>query len=304
MGTGKVHIRIRLTVLGWALFVGIALCAQKNENNVIRLYQGSAPGSETWNWSEQGLRSDPNMIYNVASPTLTVFAPDKSIATGSAVIVCPGGSFYVLAYEKEGMNIAEWLNDKGVTVFVLKYRLGHLSSNKPLLELSQKMKDNDQFNKDSEGIIRLAIADGKAAINYVRKHAGEWGIRTNQIGIMGFSAGGTVAIGAAWYDKKESRPDFVAAIYPYAGYVAQSIVPQDAPPIFIAAASDDKFGFNKECINLYNQWSDAKQSAELHIYRKGNHGFGIDKNSYPTCLWIDTFNEWLKDLLKGLYVKK
>ena len=280
------------------LFVtGINCFSQKTDNKVISLYPGAAPGSEDWNWSEIELGTGPaSSVYNVAVPTLTVFEADKSITTGTAVIVCPGGAFHMLSIANEGYEVAKWLNSKGITAFVLKYRLAHLLTDNPMKEMMAKNVGSEKFNKDIEPIVAMGIADGKAAVAYVRNHAAEWGLKTNQIGIMGFSAGGTVTAGVAFTYDALSRPDFAAPIYPYIGSFGNPAVPSDAPPMFIAAASDDNFGFQTHCTALYDKWVNAKKSAELHIYQLGGHGFGMRKSNKPVDGWIDLFYEWLSNL--------
>ena len=289
-------MKTRLTVL-----ILIMTCldsfAQPSGNKVIRLYEGSASGSETWNWKEIEMGTGPGTtVYNVTVPSLTVFEADKSIATGTAVVVCPGGAFHMLAISNEGYEVAKWLNSKGITAFVLKYRLAHLVTDNPGKEMGSKNIGSDKFNKDIEPIVAMDIADGKAAIAYVRSHSAEWGLKTDKIGIMGFSAGGTVTAGVTMTYDSQSRPDFSAPIYPYVGSFGNPAVPEDAPPMFMAVASDDAFGFQNHCISLYEKWVTAKKSAELHIYRKGNHGFGMRKQNIPTDTWIDRFHEWLTGL--------
>lgn len=270
--------------------------SQSPNNKVIRLYKGAAPGSENWTWNEYEKKMGLYItIYNVSVPSLTVFEADKSIATGTAVIVCPGGAFHALAIDNEGYDVAKWLNAKGITAFVLKYRLCHLITDNPVQEMWAKMK-SATFNKDIEPIVAMGIADGKASVAYVRSHAAEWNLKPNQIGIMGFSAGGTVAAGVAFTYDVQSRPDFVAPIYPYVGNFGTKAVPSDAPPMFIAVASDDNEEFQIPSTLLYSNWVSAKKSAELHIYRKGHHGFGMRKQNIPTDTWIDRFYEWLINL--------
>jgi len=260
--------------------ININTFSQPAGNKVIRLYEGAAPGSEDWTWNESEKNTGKQIIViDVSVPTLTVFAADKSIATGTAVVICPGGGFRMLSMTNEGYDVAKWLNSKGITAFVLKYRLSHVDT-------------TNKGNLDRTSIAKMAIADGKAAMTYVRNQASEWGLK--RIGIMGFSAGGVVACGVTLSYDAQSRPDFVASIY--AGKYLDADVPSDAPPMFIAVASDDSFNKTKQCIDLYYQWVDAKKSAELHIYRKGGHGFGMTKHNIPTDGWIDRFYEWLIDL--------
>ena len=270
------------------------------QQKVIQLYNGAAPGSESWKWDEK--QKDSNLIYNVSHPTLTVFLPDSGIAVGTAVIICPGGAFHVLAIESEGYDVARWLNKKGITAFVLKYRLGHSLTDDPLKEVFAKQPTSAKFNEEIRPIVAMEIADGKASIAYVRMHAKEYHISPDKIGIIGFSAGGTLVTGVAYTYTAGNRPDFVAPIYPYVGSFDKPSVPKDAPPMFIAVATDDQLGFNIHSVDLYKDWVSSKHSAELHIYSKGGHGFGMRKQQLPSDTWIDRFADWLN--VEGLLKPK
>jgi len=280
-------MRKKFALLTLILLLGTLVYPQE----VIRLYEGKAPGSEGWNWQE---KSNALGVYNVVDPTLTVFKADSSIATGTAVIVCPGGGFHFLSISHEGYDVAKWLNAKGITAFVLKYRLIQILTDNPFQEFVQKQPNTPKFNKDIEPIVAMAIADGKAAVIYVKNHAQKFGVDAKRIGIMGFSAGGTVTTGVAFTYDALSRPAFVAPIYPYVGSYGDPAIPADAPPMFIVAATDDVFGFHKHCTALYNKWVDAGMTAELHIYARGNHGFGMNKQNLPTDTWIERMHEWMK----------
>jgi acetyl esterase/lipase len=275
------------------LFCCINISAQQK---VIQLYTNAAPGSEQWNWGEG--ETDNNMfntklVYNVVHPTLTVLLPDASAApTGTAIIVCPGGGFRVLSINSEGFDVARALAKKGVTVFVLKYRVGRSLTDDPAKELMAKMGKKD-FDEENAVLVPMAIADGRAALSYVRKHAGEYNINTDRIGIIGFSAGGTVAASSAYDYTPENRPDFVAPIYPYMPPALQKNIPANAPPMFLAAASDDNLGLAPHSVDLYNKWIASKHPAELHLYQKGGHGFGMRKQNLPTDSWIDRYIDWL-----------
>jgi len=281
----------------WLVFTLTFATRTFSQSQIIPLYNGPAPGSEAWDWSEKVMNMGPvEFAYNIVKPSLIVFQPDSGKANGKAVIICPGGGFYFLSMNSEGYDVAIWLSERGYTAFVLKYRTEHCFTGNPMQEFFQKQPNTEKFNKDIEPIVSLGIADGKAAVAYVREHAEEWDIKTDQVGIIGFSAGGTVTTGVAFTYDGMSRPDFVAPIYPYVGSFGYPSVPDDAPPMFIAGATDDTFGFQTHCTGLYEQWTNAKKSAELHIYRSGGHGFGMQKKNIPTDGWIDRFHEWLKSL--------
>lgn len=282
-------MHIKKSIVIACLFLGAALNAQK----VIAL---NNKGSEQWNWDEKENNKNlfnTRIVYNVSHPTLTVFLPDGTAANGTAVIICPGGAFQLLSIESEGFEVARWLAKKGITAFVLKYRLEHSLTDDPIKELFAKQPNTDKFNEEIRPEVALAIRDGLNAIAYVRKHAAEYKIAENHIGILGFSAGGTVAAGAAYSYTAESRPDFAAPVYPYVGSFNKQAVPSDAPPLFTLAAADDQFGFDKHSIGLYQDWLASKHPAELHIYTKGGHGFGMRKQNLPSDNWIERFNDWL-----------
>ena len=273
---------------------------------IIPLYQSKAPGSESWTWTEaENTKNTFNtrVVYNVSTPTLTAYLPDPALATGTAIVVAPGGAFHTLSIDSEGIDVAKWLNSKGVAAFVLKYRLVRSLTTDPVAELMGKMQDFKKLDEENAAVVPLAIADGKQAMAYVRSHAGEFGLKTNRIGLMGFSAGGTVAMGVGFDYTPANRPDFLAPIYPYLGVgaIARQVVPADAPPLFVCAATDDQLQLAPHSTKLYNDWIAAGKPAELHMYAKGGHGFGMRKQNLPTDSWIDRFGEWLS--LNG-YLKK
>ncbi|MEY3240419.1 MAG: hypothetical protein RIR11_1857 [Bacteroidota bacterium] len=232
------------------------------------------------------------IVANVSVPTITVYLPSPEKANGTGLIIAPGGGFHALSINSEGNDVAKWCVEHGIAAFVLRYRLVP-TGNDPAMEFIQKLKNRDQMDKDMAPVIALAKADGLEAINYVRLHAAEFGVKPNRIGIMGFSAGGTVAASTAFEYTPANRPDFVAPIYPALHVVNTTKVPDNAPPLFVAVASDDNFGFQKQCTALYDQWNAAEKSIEMHIYPSGGHGFGMRKQNMPTDNWIERFGEWL-----------
>ncbi len=277
-----------------------AVQAQK----VIRLYSDAAPGSEHWKHQEKEYFSqiwNTQVVTNVVNPTLTVFSPETDKANGTAVIICPGGAFHALSINSEGVDVARWLAARGVTAFVLRYRLvqtGEDGVKEVMAKMGSKPANIDSDNVD---VVPLAVADGLAAVNYVRKHSAEFGVNPNRIGFMGFSAGGTVTASVAFQYSAENRPDLVAPVYVYMGAVKPAEVPKDAPPMFIVAATDDQLGLAPDSVKLYSQWIAAKKPAELHMYSKGGHGFGMRKQNLPSDQWIERFGDWLS--LQGLLKK-
>jgi acetyl esterase/lipase len=221
-----------------------------------------------------------------------VFRADTSKANGTAVIICPGGGFHMLAAAHEGSEVAQWLASKGITCFVLRYRLVHVLSEDPWKEMREK-QPSGKFQLDADAIIPLAVTDGREALKYVRAHASDYKIASNKIGIMGFSAGGTVAAAAAFDFTADNRPDFVAPIYAFMPDSLQGTVTVDAPPMFLTVATNDGVGLALHSLSLYNKWYAAKRPVELHMYAKGGHGFGLRMQNLPTDTWIERFYSWL-----------
>ena len=197
-----------------------------------------------------------------------------------------------LSINSEGTDVAKYLAAKGVTAFVLKYRLAHTGED-ATQEYMDLYADHPKFLETIGKIVPLSIADGLAAVTYVRKHASEWGVSPDRVGIIGFSAGGGVTAGVAFQYTSESRPAFVAPIYASAGRFKDATVPADAPPMFITAATDDTLGLAPDSVALYQKWYAAQKPVELHMYEKGGHGFGMRKKNLPTDHWIDRFADWL-----------
>jgi acetyl esterase/lipase len=280
-----------LRMLGILLFASSLASAQ----DVIPLYPGTPPGSEPANYPEKEYFSklwNTEVVTNVTKPTLTVFKPAPETANGTAIVIAPGGGFMALSINSEGIDVAKYLAAKGVTAFVLKYRLAHTGED-ATQEFTTLIADRQKFGEVIGKIIPLSIADGLAAVTYVRAHAAQWGVSPDRVGIIGFSAGGTVAAGTGLRYAPEGRPAFVAPIYAAARAFADATVPADAPPMFIAAATDDNLGLAPDSIAIFQKWTSAGKSAELHMYAKGGHGFGMRKNGLPTDHWIDRFADWL-----------
>jgi acetyl esterase/lipase/lysophospholipase L1-like esterase len=280
-----------LILLALLLLAGITSKAQQK---VIPLYSGAAPGSESWTYNEQQITgTNIPLVYNVSHPTLTAYLPDPAIATGTGVIICPGGGFYILSVKDEGTDLAKWLNERGVAAFILKYRTGQSLTNDPAQELGAKMRQGD-FKTLIKPLVEMAITDGREAIKYVRRHAADFNISPSRIGIIGFSAGGTVAGASAFNYTADTRPNFAAPIYGYLPTEILGNVPADAPPVFVAAADNDDLGLAPNSVAYYSLFQAAKKPAELHIYQKGGHGFGMHKQGIPTDTWVDRFGDWMK----------
>lgn len=278
---------LKLCILAFLAVAGFA-------QEVIPLYPGLPPGSTEESYPEKDYFSktwNTQVVTNVTKPTLTVFKP-AGTSNGNAIVICPGGGFMALSINSEGTDVAKWLAERGMTAFVLKYRLAHTGED-ATQEFTTLFADRPKFDQMMAGVIPLSIADGVAAVAYVRKHTSEYGITPDHVGIIGFSAGGTVTAGVGFRYTPESKPLFLAPIYAGTKMFQNDQVPADAPPIFLAAATDDQLGLAMDSVNLYVQWVGAHKSAELHMYAKGGHGFGMRKQGSPSDHWIDRFGDWL-----------
>jgi acetyl esterase/lipase len=268
-----------------------------SRQETIRLYPGKAPGSENWEYSETEVQGHiggnvTTVVINVADPTLTAFIPEQ--ANGTAIIIVPGGAFHMISFEDEGTLMAEKFLSKGITVFILKYRLVQQDPHNMANTLGPLLSGGnfDKLKAVSAPILPLMVQDGQTAVKYVREHAAAYSLDPQKIGLMGFSAGGAVAMSVVYQASDENRPNFMAPIYAAPWWIG-SDVPTVQTPIFIMVASDDSYNFAPDSAKLYLKWLQAKQPAELHIYEKGGHGFGGRKQNLPVDTWIDRFVEWL-----------
>jgi acetyl esterase/lipase len=278
-----------------ALSLILLLTTLAAAQEVIPLYTASPPGSTQGDYPEKQYFSklwNTEVVFNVTKPTLTVFRPSAESRNGTALVICPGGGFMALSINSEGIDVAKYMAAKGVTSFVLKYRLAHTGDD-ATQEFTALYQDQKKIRETVGPVVPLAVTDGLAAVTYVRKHASEWGVSPDRVGIIGFSAGGRVVSGVAFRYAPEGRPAFVAPIYT-GGEISKDVpVPDDAPPMFLAAATDDQLGLVPSSLALYERWMNAHKSVELHIYAKGGHGFGMHKQNIPTDHWIERFTDWM-----------
>lgn len=232
------------------------------------------------------------LVRNVTSPTLTAYLPDPANATGAAVIVAPGGAYIMLAIQHEGTDVARWLAARGIAAFVLKYRVAPMPETDDGFKAlrDRQMREPELLGPIIEAQAPLSIADGQAAVKLLRARADEWDLDPDRVGILGFSAGGGVALGSASGYEADERPAFVAIVY---GAGADNPIPDDAPPLFIVATADDPVVPARSGIRLFARWREAGRSAELHVYAKGGHGFGMLEQGFPSDGWIETFHAWL-----------
>lgn len=286
----------KITLLfAFFMIAGTTIKAQET----VKLYAGKAPGSEDWTQKEAQMYSDlfkTEVVYNVTDPSLLVYQVPKGVKnTGTAIVIAPGGGFQSLSINREGIELAKILSAKGVTAFVLKYRLNKTETNDPAREMMDKLKDRAAFEKNSLATIQLAAQDGKMALKYVRNNASKYGIDIKKVGIIGFSAGSTVAMETVMDNASDQLPDFVANIYGAPREALLSIAaPEKQIPMFVCAASDDQLKLAPVSIKMYSKWLDAGQIVELHMYSKGGHGFGMGKQNLPVDSWETRFEEWLK----------
>jgi len=232
------------------------------------------------------------VVTNVSVPTLTVFQPSEDKRNGTAMIIAPGGGLYGLSINSEGVDVAHWLVAKGVTAFVLKYRLVP-SGEDGTTEISELMgKDPAALMKKVSEVLPYSVQDGLNAVAYVRENAKKYGIEPDKIGFMGFSAGGAVTLGVGYQCNTLNRPDFLAPIYPWTTAMPVQIPAENAPPIFIVCATNDGVGLAPGAVDLYRSYLDKGISAELHMYSQGDHGFGMKVQGLPSDGWIERFYDW------------
>lgn len=279
---------------------------------VIRLWPEGPPtklegvGPEIEFRGPVGTAGDAAMLRNVSEPTLSVYRPANP--NGIGVIVCPGGGWRILAWQHEGTDVAQWLADRGYTAFLLKYRVrgtpptqaeydAEMLKMYSQIDLTRRGRRAPRVIGDivpSESIraARDAAADdGRRAIAIVRERAKEWDINPAKVGMIGFSAGAFLVVDVA-VDPRAAPLAFVAPIY--GGETLGRSVPADAPPLFTVMAQDDALLY-RLAESLYADWTDAERSAEMHIYRRGSHGFGMVRQGLPSDRWIDLFGDWLVD---------
>ena len=240
----------------------------------------------TQNWKTE-------VITNISEPSINIYHPKEDIKNGTAVIIAPGGALYALSIINEGDKIVKWLNKKGITAIILKYRLIPAEAEDAIDEYKiLNKKHPEKLQENVTKVIPYSIEDGLNAISYLRKNAIKLGINPNKIGFMGFSAGGAVAMGVSYHYTSKNRPDFLIPVYPWTTKYPVQKPQKNAPPIFIVCASNDPLKLALGSINIYQSWKELDLSAELHMYAKGGHGFGLKTQEMPSDNWIQRFYEW------------
>jgi acetyl esterase/lipase len=289
---------MRLLLCLWFLALP-ALLSAAEPTLVVDVWPGAAPGEPSGIGPETaetkpGETPSTLRVGNVTKPTLSIFRPAAEKANGTAVIICPGGGYNILAWDKEGTEIAEWLNTLGVTGIVLKYRVP---------------RRPDQ-PKDTQPV--AALQDAQRAIRLVRSQAGAWKLDEKKIGILGFSAGGHLAAWASTNhetlsytavdetDKLSGRPDFTVLVYP--AYLVTKdqtaltpLIPvnEKTPPMFLVHAYDDPVTADSS-VQMFLALKRAKVPAELHVYASGGHGYGMRPGPHAVVTWPKRCEEWLK----------
>lgn len=271
----------------------------------IPLYGEANPGKAS-DEIETRFMGRETVVRNITYPTLTPVLPKPGTANGTAVIVAPGGGFMMLSMQNEGWRVAQALADRGVTAFVLKYRLNPTpASNAEWLQGMARL-----FRPPAEGAQAArpqikdpgAGADALAALKLVRGRAGEWGIDPRRVGMIGFSAGAMATLTAVLQagvdaDPQTLAPDFIGYVY---GPMAKVEVPAGAPPMFAALAIDDPL-FGSGDFSIVSAWHAAKRPAELHVYQAGGHGFGMGQPGTTSTLLMDQFLAWMD--MQGLLAR-
>ncbi len=241
----------------------------------IPLWKTHAPGTEGRKNEEEIVNE---RIRKVHQPDLTVHLPPRELATGTGILVCPGGAYHHLAINKEGHQIANWLNTLGVAAFVLKYRLDRAE----------------------------ALQDAQRAMRLIRHHTTEWAVAPNKLGIMGFSAGGHLITNLAInndegnpdaedaIDRRPCHPNFMVPVYvSIKNLNIEEGITANAPPAFIVGATDDTTTPPTNSLQLYSALIKHNVSAELHLYQRGKHGFGLGKTKGPISSWAQLCEAWL-----------
>jgi acetyl esterase/lipase len=274
------------------LFMMCSLVAISQKNEFIYLWPGKVPGEPKEKKEPVIAPSDNDNVLRlseITNPSLEIFPSDQSTRTGAAVVICPGGGYNILAYDKEGTEIAAWLNKLGFTAFVLQYRIPD----------------------KKEG----ALQDIQRAIRIVRNNSQKWNIDPEKIGVMGFSAGGSLSARASILfnkktyppvDKSDSlscRPSFTMLIYP--AYLDQgpnlTLTPElklnkEVPPMFIFQTADDPYG--NSALVMAEALRNEKLPVELHVLAIGGHGYGLRPGKIATETWPLLAEKWLKSVTK------
>jgi acetyl esterase/lipase len=293
LAIGAVWLKLRGTPVNAAIVDPANVSTGATTPQVMRIWPGKPPGSENWTQREVEVEiNGEQFVRNVTDPTITAYFPPAGKANGAAMIVCPGGGFHMLTMKSEGEEVARDLNSLGIAAFILRYRLTETNA-AFLTVMAQRLRTPGGMKPILDQMTPLIEADGGQAIRVVRTHAAQWGLDARRIGMIGFSAGGYLALNVTLHPSADAAPDFVAAIYPLAP--TPLTAPPAKTPLFLLAADDDPLvPPTDNSMRLYQTWHHAGIPAELHIYAKGGHGFGMRKQGLPIDAWPDALHGWLK----------
>jgi acetyl esterase/lipase len=290
----------------FALLLALVVPPAADPPEVVALWPGSPPGDVGLPRAERWLQLRVNgKAYEVAGrptkwrtnvtvPTITVFRPEKEKNTGAAMIICPGGGYHNLGWDVEGEEVAAWLNARGMTGILLKYRCPR--------------RPGDAPRDPPLG----PLIDAQRAVSLVRSRAADWGIDPAKIGMVGFSAGGHLVGATATnfekrayeavdaVDEASCRPDF--AVMLYSGYFRTKeggLSPTirfaaQAPPMLLFHATDDKVSDAEHSVTMYTEMKRIGVPAELHVYGSGGHGWGVREVGHPCAGWTDRCLDWLR----------
>jgi acetyl esterase/lipase len=278
------------------LFHSFVFSVGLNAQEVEALWPGLPPGDISGEVGEEKVETKGvKRVSNVSEPTITYYLSDSAKATGATVLVCPGGAYNILAIEHEGEDVCKWLNEIGVHAVLLKYRVPRRKNREPHA---------------------APLQDAQRAIGLIRQAGKSWDVPLTKLGILGFSAGGNLAVMTATsfnqrtYDKVDGaddlscRPDFAMPIYPAylldeknKDKLAPHIqITKDCPPFFFAHTGDDHI-LAEGSIQIFLEMEKlGVKGNELHIYPFGGHGYGMRKTSHPVSKWPDRAADWMRAL--------
>ncbi len=263
-------------------FTFLLACSARAQQQVVNIWPGAAPGSENWTQQERVVENTPvgTVVFNVVTPTLTAYLPEPKKATGTGIVIAPGGAFVALAISLESREVARWLQERGIAAFVLKYRI------------REKRGEGIPANLNMDEAGRYGIADGIQSLKVVRQRAAEWGMAPDRVGLMGFSAGAMVTSAALLQQEAAARPNFAAMIYG-GPFGVMPAIPSKLPPMFLAWAQDDEVAL-RPIVRFHDALTSAGHKPEVHIFSAGGHGFGMKKQGTTSDHWIDAFYYWLE----------
>jgi acetyl esterase/lipase len=261
---------------------------------VVRLWPNGAPSHWTAPAGPEKIEERgkdgviDRSVSNIGDPIVTVFPAPVEIRTGAAILIAPGGGYSHLAYDKEGLDVARWLNTLGIAGVVLKYRMPELAKD-PAQRRAQMFGDA----RESAKAVQVAVEDAREAMRLLRSDRAvrEWKIDKTRVGMMGFSAGGHLAALLGMDEDAAIRPNFLALLYP--AMPETLYVSASTPQTFLAHASDDSLSSDNS-IRFYQALHKAKVPVEMHVFSAGGHGFGIRKSGKTSEHWPEQFAAWFK----------